>query len=227
MAPAQRAEVILDLSRHAMGSTIGLETAAYPASEVGMTEDGMAGMGRPAAVPNGTPRTLMTLRVTRKATDRWVLPSTLGAFDARWSRTVAGPVRRVELNFRRMQWTLAGRTFELTGVQPEETVAASSAQVWEIANVGGMMGMPMAHPIHIHGPQFRVLSRTSGAPGRPLPGSIREGLVDAGWQDTILVLPDETVRLQLGFTDYPGLYLYHCHILEHEDAGMMRNFKVS
>jgi FtsP/CotA-like multicopper oxidase with cupredoxin domain len=42
----------------------------------------------------------------------------------------------------------------------------------------------------------------------------------------VLVLPADTVRLQMHFTEHPGLYLYHCHILEHEDAGMMRNFKV-
>jgi FtsP/CotA-like multicopper oxidase with cupredoxin domain len=84
------------------------------------------------------------------------------------------------------------------------------------------MGMQMAHPIHIHGCQFRVLSRTGGAANNTL----REGLVDGGWTDTVLVLPNETVRVQVPFTTHPGLYLYHCHILEHEDMGMMRNFKV-
>ena len=48
-----------------------------------------------------------------------------------------------------------------------------------------------------------------------------------GWRDTVLVLPGETVRVQVTFTRHPGLYLYHCHILEHEDMGMMRNFRVT
>ena len=47
------------------------------------------------------------------------------------------------------------------------------------------------------------------------------------WKDTVLVLPGETVRVQVTFTRHPGLYLYHCHILEHEDMGMMRNFRVT
>ena len=51
--------------------------------------------------------------------------------------------------------------------------------------------------------------------------------VDAGWRDTVLVLPGETVRAYATFTRHPGLYLYHCHILEHEDMGMMRNFRVT
>ena len=53
------------------------------------------------------------------------------------------------------------------------------------------------------------------------------GIVDAGWRGTVLVLPGETVRVQVEFTKHPGLYLYHCHILEHEDMGMMRNFRVT
>ena len=54
----------------------------------------------------------------------------------------------------------------------------------------------------------------------------RDGLVDAGWTDTVLVLSGESVRIQVTFTTHPGVYLYHCHILEHEDMGMMRNFRV-
>jgi FtsP/CotA-like multicopper oxidase with cupredoxin domain len=50
--------------------------------------------------------------------------------------------------------------------------------------------------------------------------------VDAGWTDTVLVLPGETVRVQVPFSRQTGLFLYHCHILEHEDLGMMRNFRI-
>ena len=55
---------------------------------------------------------------------------------------------------------------------------------------------------------------------------VAQGFVDGGWQDTVLVLPGETVRIKIPFTHHPGLYLYPCHILEHEDTGMMRNFRV-
>ena len=92
-------------------------------------------------------------------------------------------------------------------------------------NGPGMMGMQMAHPIHMHGKQFRVLARSSA--GTPVAaGSLREGLLDDGWQDTVLVMPGESVKVQVHFSNFPGLYLYHCHILEHEDMGMMRNFRV-
>jgi FtsP/CotA-like multicopper oxidase with cupredoxin domain len=56
--------------------------------------------------------------------------------------------------------------------------------------------------------------------------ALRDGVSDAGWMDSVVVLPGETVRIQVTFSNCPGLYLYHCHILEHEDMGMMRNFRI-
>ena len=116
-----------------------------------------------------------------------------------------------------------GREFDMAATAADETVAPGSTHLWEFVNVGGQMGVQMAHPIHIHGRQFRIVSRSGGNPANTL----REGLVDAGWTDTVLVLPNETVRAQITFSRHPGLFLYHCHILEHEDMGMMRNFRVA
>ena len=50
---------------------------------------------------------------------------------------------------------------------------------------------------------------------------------DEGWKDTVLVMPGERVRLAMKFERYKGLFLYHCHNLEHESSGMMRNFRVA
>jgi len=47
-----------------------------------------------------------------------------------------------------------------------------------------------------------------------------------GWKDTVLIWPGETVRIMARFEDYTGIYMYHCHFLEHEDAGMMGQFQV-
>jgi len=51
-------------------------------------------------------------------------------------------------------------------------------------------------------------------------------LVDAGLHETVLVLPGERVRIALTFSDFEGLYLYHCHNMAHEDNGMMRYYRV-
>jgi FtsP/CotA-like multicopper oxidase with cupredoxin domain len=52
------------------------------------------------------------------------------------------------------------------------------------------------------------------------------GIVDSGLHDTVLVLPGERVRIAMTFKDFEGLYLYHCHNMEHEDNGMMRYYEV-
>ena len=78
---------------------------------------------------------------------------------------------------------------------------------------------PLAHPFHIHDVQFRVLDR-NGEP--PLPH-------EQGLKDTVLVDPGSTVRVIAEFVDFADAerpYMYHCHILEHEDAGMMGQFVV-
>jgi FtsP/CotA-like multicopper oxidase with cupredoxin domain len=121
----------------------------------------------------------------------------------------------------RMNWFIDGRTFDLRDVADAETVAPGSTHIWKFINQPNPMGMAMAHPIHLHGPQFRILSREGGAPN-----ALREGIHDAGWTDTVVVLPGETVRTQITFSKHVGLYLYHCHVLEHEDMGMMRNFRI-
>ena len=84
----------------------------------------------------------------------------------------------------------------------------------------------MAHAMHVHGPQFRVLGRSVRPGFATAVNSVSAGYVDEGWKDTVLVMPGERVRLLLGFHGYPGLFLYHCHMLEHEDTGLMRNYLV-
>ncbi|MEO7998697.1 MAG: multicopper oxidase domain-containing protein, partial [Gemmatimonadaceae bacterium] len=226
LAPSQRADVILDLSRHAVGSSVQLRSAPYSSSEISIDTGGMMG-AQAASVPNGASMLLMNVKVARREQVDFRLPARLAVLGAEWNAVTDAPTRKIALSFRAGSWTLGGRTFEMNNADEDETVRAGSTQIWEVTNAGGMMGQQMAHPFHVHGTQFRVLSRQTAA-AEPTPrNSIREGLVDAGWRDTVLVLPRETLRLQVRFTSYTGLFLYHCHILEHEDMGMMRNFRVT
>ncbi len=78
-----------------------------------------------------------------------------------------------------------------------------------------MMG-GMIHPFHIHGVQFQILSRN----GKKPPENER------GFKDTVLINPNEKVRIIIKFT-HKGIFMYHCHILEHEDQGMMGQFQVT
>lgn len=101
--------------------------------------------------------------------------------------------------------------------------------------MGGMMGgggmgmmsgmMDMAHPIHLHGQQYQVLRRIPKMVREDY-ASVKDGYVDTGWKDTVLVMPGEEVEIIKPFQDYKGLFLYHCHNLEHENLGMMRQFLI-
>jgi hypothetical protein len=93
--------------------------------------------------------------------------------------------------------------------------------------MGGMgMGMmSMAHPIHLHGQQFQIIER--GFEGdEDAYATIRNGFIDSGLKDTVLVAPGERLRILKPFGDFKRRFMYHCHNLEHEDAGMMREFSV-
>jgi FtsP/CotA-like multicopper oxidase with cupredoxin domain len=102
------------------------------------------------------------------------------------------------------------------------------------AEQGGMMGMgggmgmmmSMAHPIHLHGQSFQIVSRSLAAGNKDDYETVRHGFIESGLKDTVLVMPGETVRIIKPFQDFKGLFMYHCHNLEHEDMGMMRDFLV-
>jgi FtsP/CotA-like multicopper oxidase with cupredoxin domain len=94
--------------------------------------------------------------------------------------------------------------------------------------MGGGMGMmmSMAHPIHLHGQAFTIISRTIATGNEKHYATVRDGFIDNGLKDTVLVMPGETVRIIKPFQDFKGVFMYHCHNLEHEDMGMMRDFLV-
>jgi FtsP/CotA-like multicopper oxidase with cupredoxin domain len=234
LAPAQRADLWLDLSRRAIGTALELRSESFALGDAGlvMGGGGMGGMGgrgmgrgggmSGGSLPLGAPVSLLGIDVARREASTPRLPERLSTLEAVPVPVPGASVRRVSLSFQRMQWLLDGRVFAMDEVAQDETVVAGSTHIWELTNVGGPMGMQMAHPIHLHGRQFRVLGRTGGDQANTL----RDGAMDGGLMDTVLVLPDETVRIQVTFSTHPGLFLYHCHILEHEDMGMMRNFRV-
>ena len=128
---------------------------------------------------------------------------------------------RTQLAFRHMRGFLNGRRFDtddMMAVADDEWLPVGESSVWTFANDG--QGMPMSHPIHIHGVRFRVIERSGG----DIPADLREGVLRVGYKDTFGIFAGERVRVQVA-PAVPGLFMYHCHNLEHEDGGMMRNCK--
>ncbi|MBT8359323.1 MAG: multicopper oxidase domain-containing protein [Deltaproteobacteria bacterium] len=109
--------------------------------------------------------------------------------------------------------TINGKNMDINRI--DATVKLGSSEIWEISNKSEMM-MQLPHSMHLHDVQFQVLER-NGKPPLPL---------EQGRKDTILLLPGEQVKIISRFEDYTGIYMFHCHMLEHEDSGMMGQFEV-
>jgi len=219
LGPAERVELWVDFSERSVGSRADL--VSLPFDYPGTPAMGMGPGAAQGAPPNGSAFNLVRFEIDRKEPEPLRLPDRLlderpfGLPDA----ADAEHPRDFPLFMNRMRWTIAGRTFQMTEAAPNERIRLGSVAAVRFRNESGGMGMMMrmAHPMHIHGGQFRVVDRR---------GPTVDGLLDLGWKDTVLVMPDQQVTLVMPFQDYEGLFLYHCHNLEHEDQGMMRNFLV-
>lgn len=106
--------------------------------------------------------------------------------------------------------TINGRQFGMERV--DEQVNQGDTEIWEFVNETNV-----PHPMHVHAVHFKVLER-SGNRGL-LPS-------ETGWKDVVLVMPGERVSVIMKFNAPKGMYVFHCHNLEHEDNGMMANFEI-
>jgi FtsP/CotA-like multicopper oxidase with cupredoxin domain len=115
-------------------------------------------------------------------------------------------------DFRLSGTDINGRDMDMDRI--DEVVHVDTAEVWEVRNADGT-----PHNFHVHDVRFAVLSVDGEAP----PAHLR------GWKDTVQVLPGRTVRIIMAFSDYTDSstpYMFHCHVLRHEDNGMMGQFVV-
>ncbi len=144
------------------------------------------------------PRDLLTLEYTADPpVARVEIPATLRKIE--WLDTADVTSTRV---MALTQGFINGKTMDMARV--DETAALGATEIWQIENLVGM-----DHPFHLHGFSFQVLDR-NGVPD-PFPK----------WEDTVNVPKHETVRFIVRFDDYPGKWMFHCHILDHEVEGMM------
>jgi FtsP/CotA-like multicopper oxidase with cupredoxin domain len=197
LAPGERAEIVVDVSG---GKPFRLVNR--PASRGGM----MGGGGAPAF-------SFLEIRPAGTLATSAQLPAKLASLPAPDTSAVKR-TRKFEL-----QMGMMGSGFRINGREMKmdvinEVVKKGEAEIWEVSSNG-----MLPHPFHVHNTQYRVLSR-NGRP--PAPN-------EAGLKDTVVVNPGEVVRILVRFdtyTDAKRPYMYHCHILEHEDGGMMGQFTV-
>jgi len=142
-------------------------------------------------------RELMTVEYSRERAATPAIPAVLRPVPRLDPARATG--KRLMVLF---QGFINGRLFDANRV--DEVAALGATEIWELENP-----LAMDHPFHLHGFQFQVLDR-NGVP-EPFPA----------WKDTVNVPKGESVRFVVQYTDYPGKWMYHCHILDHEDHGMM------
>ena len=226
LAPGERIELWSDFSNSTVGYETEIISLPFDTGEFGGTRRGrgmmMGGrMGQNQNLPNGAGFSIFNIKVTKQVIKKQTLPENLSKISPIQQDKAVNLLnpRQFYITARHMQWSINGRVFQMEDVADDEIVQLGSKEIWEFNNTGGgmmhMMNMP--HPIHLHGKQFRVIERS---------GVKHKGYVDEGWKDTVLLMPGERIRILVDFDDYPGMFLYHCHNLEHEDMGMMRNYFV-
>ena len=244
IAPGQRLDVLVDLREADPGLPVTLASLAFdPMHNEGGHDMGhaspaappMAGMdhSQHSAVPSAEPshsmamegdaRALMRIDLKPSAPYERRMPTVLSSLPA--ATASANPARRMQLGHNGQgNWTINGGLFD-------PKVAALSVQrgareTWLIENAE----RSMPHPMHLHGFSFRVIERL-GSPAlvRELAGA--RGLLpqDQGVIDTVHVWPGESVRIAIDFA-HPHAgdqdYVFHCHTLEHAEAGMMLRYTV-
>ena len=204
LAPGERADVVLDFAEH-RGQRILLNNLFVP---------------------------LMQFRVaTEKVADPSALPSALRGISP---IAVNDVVRTRQLTLDEVDTPLGDPAVHLLDGKywhdpVSEKPVLDTTEIWELLNL-----TDDTHPIHLHLVRFRILDR------RPIDvdakiydkkvvytgNAVPPDANEAGWKDTVRATPGANTRILVKFEGYTGRYVWHCHILEHEDNEMMRPYEV-
>ncbi len=197
LSPGERVEIIVDFSSDLVGTSVEFLSSGFGVS------------GRQSRSMR-----IMLFEVDDRMGWRDPVPSTLVPYE-RLDPNSASLTRSFQL---RMEMTgdmprhmIGEASFDMNRI--DVTTNAGAVEIWEFTNLS-----PISHPMHIHNAFFQILSRNGAPPTSP---------VDFGWKDTILVRATETVRAIVRFGAEQGVYVFHCHNLEHEDKGMMLNLELT
>ncbi len=209
LGPGERVELWADFSNKEVGDSVGLRTLAFSDS---------------AGPSQGEFETLMNFTIDRNEEETLVLPTTLVPMGEIYNAADVVVSKTYPISFMMMDFMLNGSLFSMLYTAPNEEAHGNDLEMVTITNTSGMM--LQAHPIHFHGRQFQIYSRSVSSAGASAYETVQDGLVDDGWKDTFIIMPYETVKFLVRWSRYPGLFVYHCHNLPHEDMGMMRNFRL-
>ncbi len=220
LAPGERAEILLNLSG-LIGQSFYLMCYG---SELPMGIQGGPTMPMPPGSPpmdsplNGVDYNIMLINVTAQTSNAVLtIPASL-ANNIPYSESQADANRTIRFTADSLMvmdgpFYFNDSTFDMMRI--DYTIPLDNIEIWKLVNE-----TMVAHPFHIHDVQFFILDRNNIPPGPE----------EMGRKDVVLVPPGDSVRFITQFSDFVDTmipYMYHCHILMHEDAGMMGQFIVT
>lgn len=224
LSPGERAEILINFSgMNGQNAQLKSYASELPNGIYGATNPGMgAGMTLNGYNPNplnGTDFVVLNFNIGSSISNPiTTIPSTLTT-NTPWGSSSANTTRNLTFTPQSMgpnqlngDFLINNTAFDMNVVN--YTIPLNNIEIWEIYNQSGI-----AHPFHIHDVQFYILTRNGVAPS----------LNEQGRKDVVLVKPQETVRFITKFEDFANdsvPYMYHCHLLTHEDGGMMGQFVV-
>lgn len=205
MAPGERLDVLINFAGLSTGTEVFLESRMFDNAGTAQGKQGFR---------------IMKFKVIQTENDGFAVPATLSLFNP-VPASAASRTRNFVLSAMQMSsgmnmtgmHQINGKTYDKSRI--DENIAANATEIWVFDNSEG----DEPHPIHLHGVHFQVLERTGG----------RGQLIasESGWKDTILLMPREKVKLIIPFAALSGVFVFHCHNLEHEDDGMMLQYQLS
>ena len=209
----ERLELLVDLSKDAVGKQLTLQsfnggqTFGFPGGEPGTT----GGFG--SLLNDRTFDVLHVGVVASKSGAITAIPATL-AHDTYWTSADVTNSRTLAITDKGpgTPFTFDGASYDPAVFN--QTVALNAVEKWTVSN-----GATFDHAFHIHDVQFKIVARSAG----PV------GAYEGGWKDTVIVPRNESVSFIAKFDDFASAttpYMYHCHMSNHEDGGLMGQFLV-
>lgn len=203
LSPGERIDVLVDFKNDQLGTSVKLKTLEYV----------FTSSHQNPSYPQGAEHDLVRFDIKLSSSNTYTVPAALTNYEK------LDPAKAV--NTRYFQFTMDhsreygqhqinGLVFDMNRI--DYTVKAGDLEVWEMENQGDAI-----HAMHIHGLQFQIIDRSFDA--------LKPN--DFGWKDTVLINGSEFVRIAVRFNQNKGVYIFHCHNLEHEDDGMMVNVEVT
>ncbi len=204
LSSGERADILVSFESDAIGASPVLKTLPFPFVSDHQNDN----------YPQGAEYDLMTFTVDKPKTNTYTVPAALLPYERLDVANAVG-TKYFQLTMDHDatygMHRINNLAFEMH--RKDFTIKLGELEVWEFENQGDSI-----HNMHVHGTQFQIVERNFNVSNLTP--------TDRGWKDTVILWPSESVKILVRFNKYKGLYLLHCHNLEHEDDGMMVNVDV-